>query len=65
MTKDTDEKLRAVFFGTAAGRRYVARAYSSAGPGWGVFDTVADRYVTDGELSKLSIKAIKEAKAGH
>lgn len=33
--------------------RYLPRAYSDRGPGWGVYDCVEKRYLTDAEVKKL------------
>jgi hypothetical protein len=58
-------KLRFVFdttttgFGDPAGsavgnRRYIAKAFAAAGSGWGVFDRLDNRFLSDREVKKLS-----------
>ena len=41
-------------------RRYVAKAFSSAGPGWGIYDRKAERFLKDSEVGKLSLEAIRQ-----
>jgi hypothetical protein len=42
--------------------RYVPRAFSNRGPGWGVFDRLEDRFLTDAETWAIPIETLMDAK---
>lgn len=44
------ERILRTVWSNDASHRYAPRAYSSSGPGWGVWDRVEDRYVEDDRL---------------
>lgn len=40
-------------------RRYIARAFSGGGSGWGVYDIKENRFLKDREVSRLSVDDIR------
>lgn len=41
--------------------RYVPRAYSSSGPGWGVYDRLGDRFLSDSEVAEMPMERLQTA----
>lgn len=58
----TEEIKKAIFFETSnnngKGRRYIAKAYSKHGTGWGIYDRLNDEYV---ELDQLTEDNFRES----
>lgn len=42
------------------GRRYVAKAFSDHGPGWGVYDRRTSRFLKDREVAALSLDQARQ-----
>ena len=55
-----DETTFAGAVGQTIDRRYVARAFSSRGPGWGVYDIKEARFLDDKEVKALTPEQIRE-----
>ena len=41
-------------------RRFVVRAFSDAGPGWGVWDKKRERFLKNREVAALSVDAVRQ-----
>lgn len=45
--------------------RYVPLAFSSAGPGWGVYDRLGERFLTDDEVIAMPVQKLRNATVLH
>jgi hypothetical protein len=45
--------------------RYTPRAYSDGGPGWGVYDKLGDRFLSDQEVVRLPVQSLMTATVHH
>lgn len=54
MTAEEKQKLLKKVWSADSSMRYVPRAYSSHGPGWGVYDALMGRFV-DERLAEIDV----------